>query len=120
VPLEAQTGNATAIAAGDAHSLALLKSGKVVGWGEDSNGQLTVPVAVQSGTVVAVAAAGLYSAAVLDTGALHVWGGDGEGTTVPAEAATGVLGVSIGTDLEGNSHFLVIRGGAWGQVHGAH
>jgi alpha-tubulin suppressor-like RCC1 family protein len=120
VPLEAQEGNATAIAAGGSHSLALLKSGKVVAWGDDRSGQLTIPAAVQSGKAVSIAAGGLYSAAVLDTGELHVWGGDGNGSDVPAEATTGVARVSIGTDNKGNSHFLVVKGGAYGKPQGTY
>jgi alpha-tubulin suppressor-like RCC1 family protein len=91
-------GGVIAIAAGGAHSLALLRSGAVMAWGENTAGELgngeggyerhsTVPVAVSNlGGVKAISAGEEHSLALLRNGAVMAWGyningelGDGEG-----------------------------------------
>ena len=76
--------NASAIAAGGRHSLALLANGTVVAWGADGAGQLgdgsittsaeaPVPVSGLTG-VVQVAAGGEHSLALLNGGTVETWG----------------------------------------------
>jgi alpha-tubulin suppressor-like RCC1 family protein len=76
-------GNATAVAAGRDHSLALLADGTVRAWGRNKLGQLgdgtttdrTTPVVVTNVTgAVAVAAGADISAALLADGTVMVWG----------------------------------------------
>jgi alpha-tubulin suppressor-like RCC1 family protein len=75
-----------AIAAGARHSLALLRNGTVMGWGEDSSGQLgdgaiapvvEAPVAASGlSGVSAIAAGGTHSMALLEDGVVMAWGDD--------------------------------------------
>ncbi|MEX2237778.1 MAG: RCC1 repeat-containing protein, partial [Dehalococcoidia bacterium] len=79
----------TAIAAGGAHSLALLSDGTVRAWGDDLFGQLgdggtntdqPTPVAVSGLTAVtAIAAGGGHSLALLSDGTVRAWGLDSSG-----------------------------------------
>ncbi|MFM8532599.1 MAG: RCC1 domain-containing protein [Acidimicrobiia bacterium] len=75
--------NITAIAAGEAHSLALASDGHVYAWGENSDGQLGLGSTTDAGTpteipglsnIVAIAAGDTHSLAVAATGTLYVWG----------------------------------------------
>ncbi|MGO9760470.1 MAG: hypothetical protein ACLP1Q_04320, partial [Solirubrobacteraceae bacterium] len=124
---------ATAVAAGELHSLALLKSGKVMAWGANTDGQLGIgsttkkkePVEVKGLTeVVAVAAGGGHSLALLKSGKVMAWGDNadgqlGNGTTtkekepVEVKGLTEVVGIAAGAD-----HSLaVLKNGkvmAWG------
>jgi alpha-tubulin suppressor-like RCC1 family protein len=89
VPVESLTG-VSAIAAGADHGLALLKGGTVMGWGDDSAGELgngaikpfaTTPVAVSGLSGVTTITAGSDdSAALLDSGSLMTWGMNASGT----------------------------------------
>ena len=71
VPTNA-VSNATAIAAGYFHSLALV-DGRVWAWGKNTSGQTNVPVAAQSG-VAEIAAGNAYSMARKNDGTVVVWG----------------------------------------------
>ena len=76
---------ATAIAAGGSHSLALLSTGQVVGWGGNGTGQITVPASATPAT--AIAAGDAHSLALLANGAIVGWGDNSSGQiTVPASA----------------------------------
>jgi alpha-tubulin suppressor-like RCC1 family protein len=70
-----------AIAAGDAHSLALQADGTVVGWGLDDAGQATPPDGL--GQVVAIAAGGRHSLALQADGTVVGWGLDDAGQATP-------------------------------------
>ena len=87
-PLEAQSG-VTAIAAGDAHIVALKNDGSVVAWGRGFDRQTTVPVAAQSG-VTAIAAGGAHTVALKNDGTMLAWGANGSGqSTVPGKLRVG-------------------------------
>jgi alpha-tubulin suppressor-like RCC1 family protein len=124
---------ATAVAAGELHSLALLKSGKVMAWGYNADGQLgngtttteKEPVEVKGLTEVAALAAGAdHSLALLKSGKVMAWGynndgqlGNGTTTTekepVEVKGLTEVVAIAAGAD-----HSLaVLKSGkvkAWG------
>jgi alpha-tubulin suppressor-like RCC1 family protein len=139
-PLAAGVASATAIAAGLQHTCALLSSGGVSCWGDNSLGQLggaqtatsSSPVAVQTpagtGSLAGVQAIGSgpgdSTCAALSTGAVDCWGSDSDGQL--AGAATGscssacsatpvsVSGISTATAVAsggGNSYALVLGGG---------
>jgi alpha-tubulin suppressor-like RCC1 family protein len=110
----------TAVAAGEADSLALLTNGTVMAWGDNRSGQLgdgstkssPVPVAVQGLTgVTAIAAGGEFNLALLANGTVMSWGtngndqlGDGKGglhqfrsdVPVPVQGLTGVISITAG------------------------
>lgn len=117
----AAAGSATvlSLAVGGRHALALLSSGTVLAWGDDSHGQLgdgklsanhdaEVPVAVKHvSDAIAVAAGGEHSLALLGNGTVEAWGANddgqlGDGTTrdsdvpVLVPGLTGVTAVSAG------------------------
>ncbi len=109
---------ATAVAAGELHSLALLKSGKVMAWGYNGDGQLgngtttteKEPVEVKGLTEVAAIAAGAdHSLALLKSGKVKAWGynndgqlGNGTTTTekepVEVKGLTEVVAIAAGAD----------------------
>jgi hypothetical protein len=61
-----------AIAAGGYHSLALRLDGTVVGWGDNSAGQISIPAGLTN--VVAITAAGSLSLALRSDGTVVSWG----------------------------------------------
>ncbi len=122
VAVETLTG-ATAIAAGADHGLALLSGGTVMGWGDDSAGELgngTVkpygarPVAVSGLSGVTTISAGTHdSVALLGSGSVMTWGtrssgvlGDGLAGGISDVPVT-VLGLSKAASVSaGRSHML--------------
>lgn len=79
-------GMATAIAAGDEHSCALVTGGKIACWGSNDAGQLgiasdsRVPVFPDSfGTVTAISAHGATTCAVTDANEMWCWGDNSSG-----------------------------------------
>ena len=79
---------ATAVAAGAAHSCALLADGSVQCWGENSGGQLGngtttdahTPIAVSGiSTAVAIAAGANHTCAILVDGSMRCWGNNFDG-----------------------------------------
>jgi alpha-tubulin suppressor-like RCC1 family protein len=107
----------TAVSAGFNHSLALLKNGTVMAWGNNLYGELgdgtterrTTPVAVSGlSEVVAVSAGSEFSLALLKNGSVEAWGtgglgqlGDGkeEGSKLPVAVSglSGVTAISAGS-----------------------
>ncbi|MFI4985666.1 MAG: IPT/TIG domain-containing protein [Solirubrobacterales bacterium] len=90
VPVVVETlSGVRAVAAGANHGLATLSGGTVMGWGDDSFGELgngtikareTTPVAVSGlSGVTAISAGGQNSAAVLGSGSVMTWGTDASG-----------------------------------------
>jgi alpha-tubulin suppressor-like RCC1 family protein len=120
VPVTGLTG-VTAVSAGLAHSLALLRDGTVMAWGLDDDGQLgtgpsrdasDVPELVQhlSG-VTAVSAGSQHSLALLSDGTVMAWGSNSAGqlgnndievasdaVPEPVHGLTGVTAISAGQD----------------------
>ncbi|WP_225414668.1 RCC1 domain-containing protein [Stigmatella hybrida] len=125
---------ATAIAAGATHSLALLSNQSVVGWGQNTQGQLgngttataqSTPVAVAlTGAVKSIATGGNFSLAIDATGAAWGWGQNswgqlGDGTANPRTSPVPVQGLQDALAISaGLSHSLALRPGcpfwAWG------
>ena len=92
---------ATAIAAGDAHSLALLSNGTVIGWGSNSNGQTTVPNTVVGAKVIA--AGGSHSLALLGNGTVVGWGANTQNQITIPNTVAGAKGIAAG-----NFHSLAL------------
>ena len=102
--------DATAIAAGYHHSLAI-KDGKVWTWGNGANGLTNIPLAAQSG-VAAVAGGDSFSLALKTNGAVIGWGGGVAATNVPISLTSGVTKIAAG-----EAHGLALLNGgvvAWG------
>ena len=102
--------DATAIAAGYTHSLAV-KNGRVWTWGSSANGLTNIPLAAQSG-VAAIAGGGAFSLALKTNGAVIGWGGGLAATNVPVSLTSGVTKIAAG-----EAHGLAILAGgvvAWG------
>lgn len=135
-------GAATALAAGEKHSCALLAGGGVVCWGGNGNGQLgngamdvqTGPVAVvgldggqAAAVAVAIAAGNRHTCALTVAGGVKCWGsnergqlGDGNGTAADRPAPVDVSGLASGVVAlaAGGDHTcaLTVGGGikCWG------
>lgn len=86
--------NIVAVAAGDAHSLALTADGRVVGWGDNSFGQATPPVALRH--VVAISAGVQYSLALTQDGRVVAWGRDWGGTLNVPSGLSNVVAIAAG------------------------
>jgi hypothetical protein len=88
----------TAIAAGNAHSIALLSDGTVVGWGDNSFGQSTFPTnLILAGRVVtAIAAGNSHSIALLSDGTVVGWGYNSFLQTTIPDGLTNVIAVAAG------------------------
>jgi alpha-tubulin suppressor-like RCC1 family protein len=128
----------TAIAGGDAHSLALTSTGQVLAWGYNGQGQLgngtttrsSTPVAVSlpSGTTVtAIAGGGGHSLALTSTGQVLAWGynnlgqlGIGDFSTsgcfcIPSPVQVSLpAGTTVTAIAAGNMHSLALT--STGQV----
>jgi alpha-tubulin suppressor-like RCC1 family protein len=113
----------TAVAAGGAHSLALLSNGTVMAWGLNASGQLgdgttenrDVPVAVSGlSGVIAISAGSAHSLALLGNGTVMAWGANewgqlGDGTTKDRHVPVVVSGLSAVTAVSaGGAHSLAI------------
>jgi alpha-tubulin suppressor-like RCC1 family protein len=124
---------ATAVAAGEEHSLALLSNGTVMAWGDNLEGQLgdgttqtsAVPVQVKGlSGVTAIAAGSQFSLALLADGTVMAWGkGDagqlGDGNTKNSLVPVTVSGLSDVTAIAaGSEHALALLSDgtmmAWG------
>jgi alpha-tubulin suppressor-like RCC1 family protein len=118
-----------AIAAGDAHTLAVTADGSLWGWGYNGNGQLgigpnsstSVPIAVSSlSNVVAVAADQDHSFAVKEDGTLWAWGenpfgvlGNNSSTPTSVPVQIGLTGVASVATGRFHSLALTSAGNVW-------
>jgi hypothetical protein len=133
----------TAIAGGYDHSLALLKNGTVMAWGQNWVGQLgdggsgleassdvPVPVSGLDG-VTAIAASGLDSLALISDGAVMAWGENsngqlGNGSKADSDVPVAVNGLSEATAIASgpddslallsNGTAMAWGGNKWGQL----
>ncbi|MGI8827338.1 MAG: RCC1 domain-containing protein [Chloroflexota bacterium] len=127
--------NVTAVSSGGEHSLALLKNGTVMAWGDNVEGQLgngtttnsDVPVAVKGVSgAISISAGYLHSLAVLKNGTVMAWGDNidgqlGNGTDsnisdlpAPVKGVSGATAVAAG----GLHSLALLKNGtviAWGQ-----
>jgi len=133
IPITGLTG-VSAISAGDDHSLALMNTGTIMGWGQNLYGEVGngdnvthyIPVSVANLTnMTAISAGGFYSVALKNDGTVWAWGRNdvgqlGNGTTtnslVPVQVSvlTNVKAISAGQD-----HTLALKSDgtvwAWGR-----
>ncbi|MEI6605471.1 MAG: tail fiber domain-containing protein [Verrucomicrobiota bacterium] len=81
--------NVAAVAAGSAHSLALLKAGTVVAWGLNTSGQTTVPGTATG--VTEIAAGTSHNLARKSDGTIVAWGDNSYGqSTIPSGITTAI------------------------------
>jgi len=124
--------NVVAVAAGDAHSMALLSDGTVRTWGDNSNGQLgdgtnvgrTTPGEVNGmDNAVAIAAGFRFSVALKGDGTVWAWGsneygvlGNGSGAAQLAPVRVGTLTsiVAVATNGQHTTFALDTIGRVWG------
>jgi alpha-tubulin suppressor-like RCC1 family protein len=112
-------GDFTAVAAGDAHGLALRADGTIAAWGRNNYGQCNVP----PGTYKAVAAGGDFSLAIRTTGSLAVWGRDTNSRIAKAPAGSDFVAVDGGeafaVALRRDGSLVAWGDDRWQQVSGA-
>jgi hypothetical protein len=97
--------NAVMIAAGTSHNLAILKTGKLMAWGDtNSNGETTIPLNARMGVSQIAAGAG-FSLALKSDGRIVAWGKNNYGqTTIPVSATTSITQIAAG-----DNHGLALR-----------
>ena len=108
--------NATAIAAGAYHSLAVREDGNVVAWGDNTYLQTNVPGGLSN--VVAVAAGDQHSLALKSDGTVIAWGRNDLGQTNVPSDVTNVTAISAG----GSQSLALKKDGTvtqWGQTNAA-
>ena len=138
VPVGLPAGvTATAVSAGNSHSLALTSTGAVYVWGFNGSGQVgdgttaqrlsPVLVGLPAGvTATAVSAGGSHSLALTSTGAVYVWGFNGSGQVGDGTTAQRISPVLVGLPVgvtatavsAGSNHSLALTSTgavyAWG------
>jgi alpha-tubulin suppressor-like RCC1 family protein len=125
-----------AVAAGNAHSLALKADGTVLAWGSNTNGQLgdgttsqkTTPVQVMglgvNSGIMAIAAGNSFSVALGSDGSVWTWGQNtngqlGDATLAQRTSPVRVTGFGAGSGVvaiaAGNTHVIAVKsdGTAW-------
>ncbi len=90
------------VACGAGHNLALKADGRVVAWGDNTNGQCNVPLWLSN--VVAVGAGYMHSIALRADGRVVGWGGNNNGETNVPPSATNVVSIAAGY-----AHNLALR-----------
>lgn len=103
---------AVAVAAGNAHSVALKSDGTVVAWGDNTYGQSTVPTGLSD--VVAISAGHNYTLALKKDGTVAAWGRNSFGLT-NVSSLSGISAISAG-----EYHALALKSDgtvvAWGDT----
>ncbi|MBN1507795.1 MAG: hypothetical protein JW955_13175 [Sedimentisphaerales bacterium] len=107
-----------AIAAGDAHGLALTSDGEVVAWGQNDDGQCDVP----AGTYRAIGTGARFSLAIRTDGSLAVWGDDSVGQVSTAPRGSDFVavdgGLTFAVALKSDGSIVAWGDDRWGQVSG--
>jgi len=132
LPSGVQPDGITKVVAGNLHSLALLKSGRVLAWGWNGYGQLGDGTNIDRGTPVIVqklngrviqlfsSSAGDYNLALLESGEVQAWGKGNSGQlgiggktsrAVPS-TITGLAG-TVTSAAVGRDHSLCAAGALW-------
>ncbi len=115
--------NATQVAAGGAHTCALLKGGSIECWGNNTAGELgtgttnssDVPVSVSGiGNATQVAAGSAHTCALLKGGNIECWGYNGkgqlgDGTTNSSDVPVSVSGISNATQIAAGAEHTCAR-----------
>jgi alpha-tubulin suppressor-like RCC1 family protein len=94
VPLVGLPNPASSLAGGFAHSLAVRTNGTVIGWGDNSYGQVTVPAAATN--VVALAAGRGHTLALKANGTVTGWGDNSFGQTSIPGGLSNVVAIAAG------------------------
>ncbi len=84
--------NVTLLAAGSFHSLALLKNGQVIGWGDNRYGKASAPIS----SIKSIAAGLNHSIALLSNGTVYAWGNSDYGQTNPPTGLSSVVAIASG------------------------
>src|SRR5262249_46250018 len=90
----AELSGVRAIAAGNAHSLALDGGGHVTAWGANERGQARVPAGLSE--VIAIAAGMFHSLALHHDGHVTAWGSDEFGQATVPPGLTDVIAIAAG------------------------
>lgn len=105
-----------AVAAGDAHGLALRSDGAVVAWGRNEDGQCEVP----PGTYQAIGAGADFSLAIRTDGSIAAWGYDGQRQISGVPAGNDFVAVDGGelfaVALRADGSLVAWGNNRWGQV----
>jgi hypothetical protein len=88
--------NVVALAAGNYHSLALLRDGTVVAWGDNAQDQCSVPPGLSN--VVALAAGGAHNLALRQDGSTLAWGANWSGQCNLPSDLSDVIAVGAGAN----------------------
>ncbi len=111
-------GDYVAIAAGDAHGLAMRSDGVVVAWGRNRDGQCDIP----TGVYRAIGAGADFSLAVRSDGSIAAWGYDGRGQVSDVPDGTDYVTVDGGeffaVALKSDGSLVAWGNDRWGQVSG--
>jgi alpha-tubulin suppressor-like RCC1 family protein len=101
--------NVVAVAAGNAHAIALRADGVLVGWGDNTYGQLNIPP--NATNVVSIECGPYNSMALMADGSVAVWGLYADGLLVVPPTATNVVAIALNTGdaaaLRADGFFLV-------------
>jgi alpha-tubulin suppressor-like RCC1 family protein len=97
------TNNVAQIAMGDHHALALMTSGRVVGWGTNLQGELTIPPTLSD--VVQVSVGITHSVALKNNGNVLMWGAPASNVLSP----TVTLPTNVVQIAAGDRHTVLLR-----------
>ena len=110
--------NVAAVAAGEAHSLALLDGGTVVAWGLNGSGQTSVPAGLAG--VTQISAGANFNLARKNDGTVTAWGENDFGqTTLPGGISTATqvaAGMNHGLSLLANGSVVAWGDNTFGQT----
>ncbi|NLH41895.1 MAG: hypothetical protein GX448_08645 [Planctomycetes bacterium] len=105
-----------AIAAGDAHGLALKSDGTIVAWGQNDDGECEVP----AGTYKAVGAGADFSLAIRTDGTIAAWGYNGQRQVSGVPEGSDFVAVDGGelfaVALKSDGSIVAWGNNRWGQV----